>query len=271
MRGYIDTDWGQIHYRAGGPSPENAARVVALYHESPRSSVVYEPVLGSFPDDVAVIAFDTPGFGLSDDAPQDRPLADYATILLQALDGLGIGTVLPVGMKTGSALVTAMATAAGPARIPGAVLYAQEEPDDEAFESWATTWAPPITFPADGSALTKLFAKNVGIYGTDNPRVLYEAVADTIANADRYASIYPAVFRSHRQTWDQMHALVEAGVHLTVLEPPVARFTESDPIVFGVVPGTTVVGMPSTGQFPRLATDEFVGAVLGALEASGLS
>jgi pimeloyl-ACP methyl ester carboxylesterase len=270
MRGYIDTDWGQVHYRAGGPAPEAAASVIAIYHESPRTSAVYDPVLEAFPEDVAVLAFDTPGFGQSDDAPADRPLGDYATVLLQALDGLGVGPFLPVGMKTGSALVTAMAVAAGADRVPGAVLYAQEEPDDAAFEHWANDWAPPIAFPADGSTLTKLYAKNVGLYGTDNPRVLYEAVADTIANADRYASVYPAVFRGHRQTWEDMHALVAAGVHLTVLEPPAAQFTPDDPIVFGVVPGTNVVPMPSTGQFPALATDAFVAAVTGALDRTGL-
>jgi haloalkane dehalogenase len=270
MRGYVDTDWGQVHYRAGGPAPQDAARVVAMYHESPRTSAVYEPVLESFPEDVAVLAFDTPGFGQSDDAPADRPLGDYATVLLQALDGLGVGRFLPVGMKTGSALVTAMAVEAGPARVPGAVLYAQEEPDDDAFEHWANDWAPPIAFPADGSTLTKLYAKNVGLYGTDNPRVLYEAVADTIANADRYASVYPAVFRGHRRTWEDMHALVAAGVHLTVLEPPTAQFTPEDPIVFGVVPGTRVVPMPTTGQFPALATDAFVEAVVSAMALSGL-
>lgn len=268
MRGYVDTDWGQIHYRAGGAPISKARRVVALFHESPRTSAVYQPVLESFPDDIAVIAFDTPGFGQSDDAPEGRPLSDYATVLLQALDALGIDEFLPVGMKTGSALVTAMAVEAGTTRIPGAVLYAQEEPDDDAFEHWAANWAPPVEFPADGSTLTRLYAKNVGLYGIDNPRVLYEAVADTIANADRYASVYPAVFRGHRQTWDDMHALVSAGVHLTILEPPVARFTETDPIVFGVVPGTRVVRMPSTGQFPALAADEFVAAVVSALDAT---
>lgn len=270
MRGYVDTDWGQVHFRAGGPTPADAERVVAMYHESPRTSAVYAPVLEAFPDDVAVLTFDTPGFGQSDDAPAGRPLEDYATVLLQALDGLGVGRFLPVGMKTGSALVTAMAVAAGHDRVPGAVLYAQEEPDDDAFEQWATDWAPPIAFPADGSTLAKLYAKNVGLYGTDNPRVLYEAVADTIANADRYASVYPAVFRGHRRTWEQMHALVEAGVHLTVLEPPTAQFTADDPIVFGTVPGTHVVPMPTTGQFPALATDAFVAAVVEALDRSGL-
>jgi len=271
MRGYVDTQWGQVHYRAGGPPPADAERVLAMYHESPRTSAVYQPVLDAFPPDVAVLAFDTPGFGQSDDAPRDRPLGDYATVLLEALDRLGVGRFLPVGMKTGSAIATAMAVRAGRDRVPGAVLYAQEEPDDDAFERWATDWAPPISFTADGSTLAELYAKNVGLYGTDNPRVLHEAVADTIANADRYASVYPAVFRGHRQTWEDMHTLVAAGVHLTVLEPPVAQFTADDPITFGIVPGTRIVAMPSTGQFPALATDEFVAAVTTATELAGLA
>lgn len=271
MRGYVDTDWGQLHYRAAGPAPADASAVVALYHESPRTSAVYQPVLDRFADGVSVLAFDTPGFGQSDDAPLDRPLAEYATVLLQALDRLGVDRILPVGMKTGSALVTAMAVRAGRARIPGAVLYAQEAPDDEAFEERAREWAPPLAFPADGSALMALYRKNVGLYGIAHPRVLYEAVADAIANADRYASVYPAIFRGHRKTWDDMHALIAAGVHLTVLSPPTARYSPTEPIAFGAIPGARVVQMPSTGQFPALAGDEFVAAVQNALAASGLT
>jgi haloalkane dehalogenase len=261
MRGYVDTDWGQIHYRAGGHPVAGASKVIALYHESPRSSFVYEPVLDSFPDGVAILAFDTPGFGQSDSAPAGASLSDYGRILLQALDNLGVGTFLPVGMKTGSSLVTNMAIQAGKDRVPAAVLYNTEEPNDEESERWALTWAPTLEFPADGYTLEKLYKKNVGLYGTDNPRVLYEAVAETIINADRYNSIYPTVFRAHTQTWKDLHALIENGVDLTIFRPSAGQMTPDDPIVFADIEGTKVVTFDVTGQFPALAHDAFVEAV----------
>jgi haloalkane dehalogenase len=261
MRGYVDTDWGQVHYRAGGHPVAGASKVIAFYHESPRSSFVYEPILTSFPDDVAILAFDTPGFGQSDSAPADVPLSEYGRILLQALDSLGVGTFLPVGMKTGSSLVTSMATQAGISRVPAAILYNPEAPNDAESERWALTWAPTLEFPADGYTLEKLYTKNVGLYGTDNPRVLYEAVAETIINADRYNSIYPTVFRAHTQSWNDMHALIAGGVKITIFRPSSGQMTPDDPIEFADVPDTSVVQFDVTGQFPALAHDAFVAAV----------
>ncbi|GAA4680106.1 alpha/beta hydrolase [Frondihabitans cladoniiphilus] len=261
MRGYVDTDWGQIHYRAGGHPVAGASKVIAFYHESPRSSFVYEPVLDSFPEGVAVLAFDTPGFGQSDSAPAGVPLSEYGRVLIQALDNLGVGEFLPVGMKTGSSLVVNMASQLDRSRVPAVVLYNPEAPNDEESERWALTWAPTLEFPADGYTLEKLYKKNVGLYGTDNPRVLYEAVAETIINADRYNSIYPTVFRAHTQTWNDMHDLIAGGTDVTIFRPSSGQMTPDDPIEFADIEGTKVVAFDVTGQFPALAHDAFVEAV----------
>jgi pimeloyl-ACP methyl ester carboxylesterase len=264
VRGYVDTDWGQLHYRrsgSGGPA-------IVLLHESPRTSAVYQPVLDALGAHATTIAFDTPGFGQSDSAPADQPLAEYARILVQGLDALGVGEFVPVGMKTGSSLATAIAIALlGTGRVRRAVLYALEEPEPEAMEHWAQNWAPELPVTADGAVLRYLWDKNVGLYGTDDPRALAGCVADTLGNLERYNSIYPAVFRGRAKTWADNLALVEAGVELTVLQPPWARMTLDVPIEFSRMPGTRVVEMPVSGQFPARAPREFTPAVLAAVGA----
>jgi pimeloyl-ACP methyl ester carboxylesterase len=263
MRGYVDTDWGQLHYRMSGPAIATGGPVVALYHESPRSSVVYEPIMDTLGEHVTVLAFDTPGFGQSDSAPAAAPLTEYGRILIQALDNLGVNRFVPVGMKTGSALVTEIATQLlGTGRIDRAVLYAMQEPDPVASEYWAQNWAPDLPVTADGSILNYLWNKNIGLYGTDNPRALLGCVADTISNLERYNSIYPTVFRAHMDTWQHNLDLIAAGIDITVIEPPSGQMTPDHLIEFTHLPGTTVVQMPVSGQFPTRAPKEFVGAVL---------
>lgn len=265
MRGYVDTEWGQLHYRHSGAEPGAGAPVVVLFHESPRTSAVYEPIMAALGETLSVYAFDTPGFGQSDSAPEGQPLAAYARIFVQAIDALGIDAFVPVGMKTGSSIVTAIATLLlGTGRVSSAVLYAQEKPDAADGEYWAQNWAPELPVTADGAILDYLWQKNIGLYDADDPKALLGCVADTISNLDRYNSIYPAVFRGRVQTWQHNVELIEAGVALTIIRPPWARMKLDIPIEFASLPGATEVTMPVSGQFPARAPEEFVAAVLAA-------
>jgi pimeloyl-ACP methyl ester carboxylesterase len=263
VRGYIGTDWGQLHYRHSGPDPREGGAVVVLLHESPRSSLVYEPIMEALGEHVSAFAFDTPGFGMSDSAPEGAPVEEYGRIFVQALDALGIDRFVPVGMKTGGALVTEIATQLlGSGRIDRVVLYALSEPDAAESEYWAANWAPDLEVTADGSIFDYLWKKNVGLYGTDSPRDLSLCVAETVVNLERYNSIYPTIFRHHLETWQHNLDLIDAGVAVTVIEPPSAQMTPDAPIEFTRVPGTTVITMPVSGQFGSRAPKEFVEAIL---------
>jgi haloalkane dehalogenase len=261
MRGYVDTSWGQVHFRAGGTPIPAAERFVVLLHESPRDSRVYEPVLDAFPPGVATIALDTPGFGSSDDAPPSRPLSEYAAVLIEALDRIGVGRAVVVGMKTGGYLGIHMLRAAGRERFPAAVLYAMDAADQASNDRWAEEWAPPLDFSDGRALLLRLWEKNLTIYGPDAQRECAEATADAVANADRYNSVYPAVFRGMSETFAALQAAIDDGVRVRMLEPPSAAMTSSEPIAFVRLPGTETTVMPVTGQFPRRATPEFVAAV----------
>ncbi|RFA09907.1 hypothetical protein B7R54_12360 [Subtercola boreus] len=262
MRGYVDTDWGQLHYRTSGPAVADGGPVAVLFHESPRSSLVYEPIMAALGEYLTAFAFDTPGFGLSDSAPEGATIPEYARIFLQAIDALGIGGFTAVGMKTGSSLATSVVTLAGKDRVPKAVLYALNPPDAEKSEYWAVNWAPDLPVTEDGSIFDYLWKKNVGLYGTDSPRDLSLCVAETVVNLERYNSIYPAVFRFGPTTFELNEKLVAAGVAITVIQPSAEQMTPNDPLEFFHLPGTTDVFMPVTGQFASRAPKEFLEAIV---------
>ena len=61
MRGYVNSDTGQVHYRRSG----DAGSALMLFHESPLNSAIYEPSLPLLGRSLCAVAFDTPGYGLS--------------------------------------------------------------------------------------------------------------------------------------------------------------------------------------------------------------
>ncbi|RFA19272.1 alpha/beta fold hydrolase [Subtercola boreus] len=262
MRGYVDTDWGQLHYRSSGPAVSEGGPVAVLFHESPRSSLVYEPIMKPLGEHLTAFAFDTPGFGLSDSAPAGSGIPDYGRILLQAIDALGIGDFTAVGMKTGSTLATQVATLAGSGRVAAAVLYSLSLPDPEADEYWAENWAPDLTVTEDGSLFEYFWKKNVGLYGTDSPRDLSLCVAEAVVNLERYNSIYPAVFRYGSTVYELNQKLIADGVALTVIHAPSAQMTPDAPLEFFHMPGTRDVFMPVSGQFGSRSPKEFVDAIV---------
>ncbi|HEU0101532.1 MAG TPA: alpha/beta hydrolase [Mycobacteriales bacterium] len=258
MRGYVDVDGGQVHYRAAGSD----GPAVVLFHESPRSSSVYTDVLPLLGERVRAVAFDTPGYGLSDPLPAGADFPAYVSVLEQAIDRLGIDTFVPVGMKTGSSIAAELAGRHFPGRVPRAVLYGPLPPPDDGGELWARTWAPPIEPDEAGSHLARLWDKNLGLYGPESPRDLTLAVAETLLNLDHYGDIYPAVFRYEGRVWERTLELVAAGCPLLFLQPAWARMTPEHKIVFAEIPGTQVVRFALSGHLARRDPVRFAQLVL---------
>lgn len=102
---YMDGQFGQIHVRTARPTSraDEVKPPIAFFHHTPGSSRLYEAVVPLLARDRLVLAFDTPGYGLSD-RPTTQPLiSDYAEALGQALatfvDGQSVDVV---GHMTGS-------------------------------------------------------------------------------------------------------------------------------------------------------------------------
>lgn len=83
--GYVETPFGQIHYR----TQASVGPWLFLFHTSPLSGAEYAGVFPHLQGRVRAVAFDNPGYGMSDPPPQPPGLHDYAAPLCAAIDYFG--------------------------------------------------------------------------------------------------------------------------------------------------------------------------------------
>lgn len=111
--GYTDARFGQLHYMEARPE-RPSARTLILLHQNPSSSEEYRHLLCEMARDRRVVAFDTPGFGMS--ARPDRPLAiaDYAAAFAEGMAAMGLDEPVDLfGFHTGTLLAIELAALIG--------------------------------------------------------------------------------------------------------------------------------------------------------------
>ena len=107
-------------------------RWVVLFHGAPGSRLF---VPGGVPDDVALLTFDRPGYGL--EAPQPgRTLLDTAAQAIALLDARGVARVELIGWSGGGAFAATTARVLGPARVDRLTLVSAPGPLDEVPGAW---------------------------------------------------------------------------------------------------------------------------------------
>jgi pimeloyl-ACP methyl ester carboxylesterase len=87
---------------------------LVLLHQNPSSSVEYDALLKAMGTDREVVAFDTPGNGMSDWPPEPLDLPGYAAAFADGMEGLSLGNREPVdvfGYHTGTLLGAELAIA----------------------------------------------------------------------------------------------------------------------------------------------------------------
>lgn len=95
----------RVHYHRAGEGP-----ALALLHASPCSAKVLRLPLEAFAQRFTAIAFDTPGFGLSDLLPMAQPeTEDLADALAEALTAMGIEHTAVYGRHTGAQIAVEFA------------------------------------------------------------------------------------------------------------------------------------------------------------------
>ena len=112
-RFYTDSRYGQLHYLQGQPADDIAERTtLVLLHQNPSSGFEYQHLIAEMAKDRMVIAFDTPGSGMSDGPSGPTPIGDYAAAFSDGLDRLGFGPDSRIdlfGFHTGSLLAAELA------------------------------------------------------------------------------------------------------------------------------------------------------------------
>jgi pimeloyl-ACP methyl ester carboxylesterase len=111
-RCYTESRYGQLHYLQGQPGEGTEKTALVLLHQNPSSCLEYQHLLTEMAKDRRVIAFDTPGNGMSDGPPGPVPISDYAAGFSDGLDMLGFGAGAQIdvfGFHTGSLLAIELA------------------------------------------------------------------------------------------------------------------------------------------------------------------
>jgi pimeloyl-ACP methyl ester carboxylesterase len=90
-RRYVDVAHGQVHVRVAGAELTGRPSVVCL-HMSPASGLVYERFASVVGADRTVVAPDPPGFGASDPLPPYPTVGDYADVVAETIDAMGLDT-----------------------------------------------------------------------------------------------------------------------------------------------------------------------------------
>jgi pimeloyl-ACP methyl ester carboxylesterase len=81
-----------LHYIQGQPE-QGASRAtpLILLHQNPSSSREYDRLIAELGRDRTVIAFDTPGNGMSDRPPNPITIAEYASAFAEGIEAMGYG------------------------------------------------------------------------------------------------------------------------------------------------------------------------------------
>ena len=112
-RGYTDCRFGQLHYIRAVPATGAPSKPpLVLLHQNPSSSVEYEALLNAMATDREVVAFDTPGNGMSDWPPEPMDMTGYAGAFADGIEGLSLRVPVDVfGYHTGTFLGAELAIA----------------------------------------------------------------------------------------------------------------------------------------------------------------
>lgn len=144
-KAYVDTQFGQIHYRY--LPADNAEAPVVFFHRTPVTSASFVPVMHELAGWRPMVAFDTPGFGASFTPEADAAMSAFVEFFTAAIDGLKIGTFHLVGHHTGAHFAAELALhlphRALSLMIDGAMATTAEE-------RAALRPAPPVTIDEQG-------------------------------------------------------------------------------------------------------------------------
>ena len=198
--------------------------------------------------DFTVIAWDAPGCGLSDDAPEDASLADYADALAEFIRAVGVAPAAVAGLSFGGGLAIELQHR-HPDTVSALVLVS-------AYAGWAGSLEPAeIAARLEGLAHMQPGEVLPGLFATDvDPAV--EAL-----NAEIAADVRPRTLRTMVGAFavaDLRPALPGIDVPTLVLHgdadarspPHVAR------ALHAAIPGAKLVTLPGHGHVLNLEAPE---------------
>ena len=205
---FVSVGSRRVHYLRAGRGP-----ALALLHSSPCSAKVLRPIMEVFGERFTTLAFDTPGFGMSDKLAVAAPsVEDFADALAETLAALGVDHVATYGRHTGASIAVEFAARhqerCAMALADGFAVFARAYSDAE-----LDAYLEPIIPTWDGAHLLHLWFRYrdqhafwpwnnqtaAGRSDTDIPDLdfLQRGVIELLEAGDDYRIGYAAPFR-HR-------------------------------------------------------------------------
>lgn len=252
-RAYVDCSLGQLHLQMAGPADGSSgtAPPLVLFHQNPSTAEEYHHLLLAMAADRVVIAFDTPGYGMSDAPSEPQSITGYVAVMAEGIAALGLTSSGPVdifGFHTGAflAIEAARQLGANCGRIAlcGIPLRSLVERATRLAEARA------IALPtADGAAiLTRLqwlwnflVAERVAAIPIERAAQMFMERARPL---HRYAWAYQGVWTYEAEA--RMAGLTQPTLVLVLV--PDELLADSSRAAAAIIPRSTIVEMPGLSR-----------------------
>ena len=229
---------------------------IVFLHGVGSDRTVWHPQLSHFADERRTIAFDYPGYGLSDPAPEGTTRDDYAAAILSAMRALGVERAHICGLSLGGVVAIAMAHAA-PEACASLILADTfaVHPDGQGIYDRSIAASSDLRVLAEARV-------DVLIAQPADPAVRREVI-------ETMAAIEPAAYRIGAEAvWladqrDRVHdirlpTLVLCGTDDKVTPPALSRELAK------LIPGAQLEMMEGAGHLGNLETPDAFNTLVGA-------
>jgi 3-oxoadipate enol-lactonase len=234
----------------GGATP------IVFLHGVGSDKSVWRPQLAHFKSDRRAVAFDYPGYGESDSAPEGMTRDDYAATILAAMTELGIARAHVCGLSLGGVVAIAM-HAAWPRRIASLILADTfaEHPEGEGIYERSVAASGDLRALAEGRV-------DVLLAQPADPAVRSEVV-ETMARID------PAAYRVGAEAvWLARQRERAAAIRVPTLVLCGAGDRVTPPALSSalarMIPGAQYDAIERAGHLPNLERPEEFNTLVGA-------
>lgn len=253
-KGYVDTRFGQVHYYRSGES----GPLLFLFHETALSGNEFERTLPLLGEKCRAIAFDTPGYGMSDPPPAPLDMDGLSARLLAAIEAFGDGPCILAGAHTGSSLAIDLASKQLRHRVTHVVLTGLALLTSEEIEVFRGIIGTP-EIDREGQFLMTEWQKRLQRWGPDtDPEDLLWGAVEQLRVYKRFAWAFEAVF-SH----DAEAALKSLACPLLFLVGEHDSLVESDKRASKLVAGSKLKILPGLpGRLPYFEPEIYASELL---------
>lgn len=200
-RRFVDIGAGQVHVRVAGQAGRGTPLV--MFHPSPGSSKMLEPLIWSFAATRQVFAPDTLGNGDSTAPIESAPSLDaFVDAHIAALDALGLDRIDCYGSHTGANIACEIAIR-HPDRVRRMILDGVSLYSDAERAEMLSRYAPPITLSDDARHLLWIwnFVRDAFLfwpwYKRDAAHARAVGVPDADALHDKFVEVAKAARTYH--------------------------------------------------------------------------